>query len=184
MSIPDLLPVAGTPASISLTVSQSQATPTSAGHVRTTPFSSPRAAQRAIGISLPVWPRVSRSPRSPAGSATRASRSPTRSTATSSHPPSTAPAPPSTSSTTRAAASPYGGLRPEPSGDGWAPRPTVEIRRRIHSCWAGPSAPTSGGTHGEAVIPPGKMDALPVLPVAGPVRRSRVLGWGRGGRRG
>ncbi len=44
----------------------------------------------------PVWPRVSRSPRCPAGSATRASRSPTKSTVTSSPHPSTVPVPPLT----------------------------------------------------------------------------------------
>jgi integrase len=55
--------------------------------------------------SLPVWPRESRSPRSPAGSATTASRSPTRSTATSSPLPGTAPAPPSTTPTRKAESS-------------------------------------------------------------------------------
>ena len=46
--------------------------------------------------SLPVWPTASRSPRCPAGSGTRASRSRTRSTAISCRLPGTAPAPSST----------------------------------------------------------------------------------------
>jgi hypothetical protein len=53
----------------------------------------------------PHWRRVSRSPRCPAGSATKALRSPTRSTATSSPPPSTRPAPPSTTLTSKAKSS-------------------------------------------------------------------------------
>ena len=60
----------------------------------------------------PRSPRASRSPRYPAGSVIRASRSPIRSTATSCPARSTVPAPPSTPPTTRAAASRLRSMEP------------------------------------------------------------------------
>jgi hypothetical protein len=66
---------------------------------------------------------ASRSPKFPAGLATRASRSPTRSTATSSPPPSTVPAPPSTPLITRAAASRPGATGAEKSRPTGPPGP-------------------------------------------------------------
>jgi hypothetical protein len=56
----------------------------------------------------PPWPRESRSPKFPAGLATRASKSPTRSTATSSPVPSTGPGQPSTTHTRPAVGSHQG----------------------------------------------------------------------------